>query len=128
MLPSTSILPTSMSSGNGSRDFDLPTMSSIFILISGPSRRLKATCCSSVSGRALRITPTAHSFIAVLNEEICSSLKGEARSNPFSSEKNISIHLDVGGPGDLGPARDLGADEGGELLGRVGTGLDAELD
>src|SRR5687767_14180851 len=116
-----------MSSGNGSRDFALPTMSSIFICSSGPSLRLKATCSASPRGFEWRISPTAHSFICFLNSRTSESESGRVRSNPFNSEKNISIHLDAGGPGDLGPARDLGADEGGELLGRVGARLDAKL-
>src|SRR5262249_2412466 len=123
-LPSASMLPMSMSSGCAKRDFDLPTMVSIFIGSNGPRRRLNSTCSASLTGRSLRITQTAWRSIVRRN-----SSTSTARSLlPLNSaQENISLHLHVGGPGHARPALDLALDEGAEFLGRVAHRLDAEV-
>src|SRR5688572_20296975 len=117
------MLPMSMISGCAKRDFDLPTMVSIFMGRSGPSRRLNSTCSASLTGRSLRITQTA--WRCRVSRNVSTSRSSSA--TPEISVKNMSLHLHVGGLGDARPARDLALDEGGELLRRVAEHLDAEL-
>src|SRR4029077_10778085 len=118
------MLPMSMISGWAKRDFDFPTIVSIFIGRSGPRRRLNSTCSASVTGLSLRITHTAYRSIVRRNSAMSMSL---TLMPEISVKKVMSLHLHVCSLGDAGPALDLALDEGAELLGRVADRLDAEL-
>src|SRR5262245_34108157 len=126
------MLPMSMISGCAKRDFDFPTMVSIFIGSSGPRRRLNSTCSASLTGFGFRIAQSAYWSIVRRNSPM--SISNNVLPLTSAQENVVclwialmSLHLHIRCLGDSRPALDLALDESAELLGRVAHRLDAEL-